>query len=377
VRGALFIACFWAGCGQDPCGDFAQSCLALEVRSAAGESLSVDQLELVGLEGFSVPGDNRARTPAVPRDPAVVLPVLVAVLPPPDYVGAFQLQVSGRLAGDTLRHGIVGGSISANQHLQAVVILDHREDGSIVGDPDLANPLGSDLRGVDLRGIDLAQPAGVDLAGPCDPTIQDCAPGQKCTLTGGSETGEPICVANGTLPTGSACDPADDQCVAGRICLSLTGVDKICRKLCDTESGDEACPQPAALDAGRAEQSHCLALTVNGTLGECTTPCNPVTAAGPSGCPASQMCYFIPFLNADVLGLTDCTSIVGTLTDGQVCTRRTDCAPGFYCREITQGGQLVCRQMCRLGTDSDCSLSGYKCVQDIVSFGGCCPNGTC
>jgi hypothetical protein len=366
-----------AGCADDVCADFAQSCLALEVRSAPGETLSVDQLELVGLEGFQVPDGNQARTPAVPRDPAVTLPVRVAVLPPADFTGAFRLEVRGRLANELLRYGLVGGSIEPTQHVPAVVVLDHKEDGTILGPPDLANPLGSDLAGVDLRGIDLAQPAAFDLSGPCDPVLQTCGPAQKCTLTGGSETGAPICVANGTLPIGSGCDPANDQCVAGAICLTLTGVDKMCRKLCDHDNLDQDCPQPAAQDAGRAEQSHCLPITVNDSLGECTTPCNPVTAAGPSGCPVGQMCYFVPFVNADILGLTDCTTLVGSKTAGQACTTRTDCAPGLYCREITQGAQLVCRQLCRLGTDSDCSQSGFKCVQDITSFGGCCPNGIC
>jgi hypothetical protein len=364
-----------AGCGApDVCDGFAQTCLALEVRAAPGESLTIDQLELVGLQGFEVPSYNDALTPSTPRRTA--LPVLVAVLPPPDYYGPYDLEVGGRLAGRTLRLGHAVGSVDVGQHMSVVAVLDLRPDGMPVVPYDFA---GLDFAGLDLAGADLAEPAGaLDLSSGCDPVLQSgCASAQKCTLPGGSSTAAPVCTAAGSIPVGSACTASDDQCVAGAVCLSLAAVDKVCRKLCNHDNLDGDCPEPAAQDASRAQLSHCLQLTTDGPLGACSTPCNPVTAAGPSGCPGGEMCYFVPFLNADVLGLTDCSTVVGSGTDGTVCTREVDCAPGYYCRELTQGGQLVCRQICRVGVDSDCSLSGYKCITDVAAFGGCCPSGTC
>jgi hypothetical protein len=371
ARGALFIATLSACAAQDICADFAQSCIALEVRPAALEALSIDQLEVIALSGFELENGNDALSPPVPLTTAVALPVHVAILPPADYLGSFQLQVFGRLASQTLRSGLVSGSIDRNQHLSAVVVLD---GGEVL----------ADLAGVDFSGADfsrpprdLSGPAGADdLSQPCDPVAQSGCPGQKCTVGGANDDSAPFCAAAGSLTVGTACDN-DNQCAAGSICLTLTGVDRVCRKFCDHDNLDDNCPAPMPLDAGPGQRSHCLQLTTSGSLGVCSLPCNPVTAAGPSGCPAAQMCYFIPFVNADILGLTDCTTLVGAKTDGQVCTTHTDCAPGFYCREITQGGAPICRQMCRIGQDSDCSVSGFKCVQDISAFGGCCPNGTC
>ncbi len=379
-RWLLGIAIACAGCaGKDVCAGFAQSCLSLEVRSAAGESLSIDQLELSGLQGFPFPDGNQAFSPATPR-PAVVLPVRLAVLPPPDFAGAYQLEIRGLVAGTVLREGFAVGSVAQNQHLSVVAILDQHDDGSPVGSTDLA--------GVDLTRpqsiFDLAgQAATPDLAGACDPASEGGCSSflQKCSLSGASTMGAPTCVPAGTLAEGSSCSN-DDQCNPTTICFvgdNNFGLDRECRLFCDHDNGDADCPALGdSTDAGPAQQGHCLQLTNDSSLGVCSTPCNPVTAAGPSLCPASTRCYYNPFVNADILDFTDCTSIIGTKTDGMPCSTEQDCAPGFYCRTFVPDGEsLVCRQLCRKGVDADCSESGYSCVADLFSFGGCCPAGGC
>jgi hypothetical protein len=378
VRGSICIVLWLAGCSAppaDPCAGFRQSCLALEVRPAPRESLSVDQLELRGISGFDVPDGNDALTPPLPGA-TVALPVLVAVLPPPDFFGSFDLEVRGLLGGQALRIGHAQGSLAAGQHLPVRVLLDLHDDGTPITPVDLA---GLDLAGIDLGARDLASAHTVDLAKPCDPATQSgCGPGQKCTLQGGVPAGAPVCVAAGSVPVASGCSIANDQCVAGAICLQIASVDSICRQLCDHDHLDNDCPKPAAPDAGLGQLSHCLVLQANGSsLGACTTPCNPVTAAGPSGCPTGQRCYFVPFVNADVSGVTDCTTSAGHGTDGTPCSNQGDCSAGFYCRTIVETGQPVCRQLCRIGVNADCSLPSYTCVPDRVAFGGCCPGGLC
>ena len=106
------------GCTQDVCARFSGDCLALEVRAAPGESLSVDQLELRGLSGFDLPDANDAFTPPQPRAPAT-LPVQVAVVPPADFSGTFQVEVRGLLAGNIERLGYAIGSLDLGKHLPA------------------------------------------------------------------------------------------------------------------------------------------------------------------------------------------------------------------------------------------------------------------
>jgi hypothetical protein len=126
---------------------------------------------------------------------------------------------------------------------------------------------------------------------------------------------------------------------------------------------------------------HCL-LGLTGTSATvCTIPCNPVTAAGASGCPTGTGCtgggtQTIP-------EFTTCAT-VGTGTDGTTCTGDSSCASGYVCLQTTNadgGTAATCRQICRSGTNTDCSTSGYTCAAPSgvtnPMFGFCCPSSGC
>ena len=87
------------GCGAhgDACGDYpGVSCIALLVQSPTGTTLKVDQLALSGNLGYPLDGKLN---PASPRDPAVALPVTMALVPSRDFSGAFSLTVVGLASG--------------------------------------------------------------------------------------------------------------------------------------------------------------------------------------------------------------------------------------------------------------------------------------
>lgn len=72
----------------------------------------------------------------------------------------------------------------------------------------------------------------------CDPILQDCAPEQRCQFLMGGGT---ACFDGaGTLPVNSACDPNNDQCQRGTICVTYTinnQTDVRCKHLCRTSDG--------------------------------------------------------------------------------------------------------------------------------------------
>jgi hypothetical protein len=206
--------------------------------------------------------------------------------------------------------------------------------------------------------------AGVDAA--CSPVAQTgCGAGAKCTID------PPTCVPNGTVMTGGACGP-QDNCVAGNLC-TYDGTHEICREFC---AGDSDCKQ-AAVPSGTTPEpgnvAHC-AVTITGTSWKvCSVACNPVAAAGPSGCASGMGCTYYTTTAGEV---TNCWT-AGTSQEGTACTYTSDCAPGLVC--LNNGTSAHCRAVCRNATPSDC-LAGDVCVQPGVSmpmFGFCCPKGGC
>jgi hypothetical protein len=143
-----------------------------------------------------------------------------------------------------------------------------------------------------------------------------------------------------------------------------------CAQFCST---DTDCKQPAAGPAGNV--GHCLLGLTGTSYMLCTTPCNPVTKAGATGCPMGLACDYAG--TQSIPELTDCAP-AGTVTEGMACTQSTPCAPGLIC--IGSGTSGTCRDVCRAGMNGDCSVATDTCMSPGVSnpmFGFCCPSGGC
>jgi len=223
--------------------------------------------------------------------------------------------------------------------------------------------------GGDASSTDAASDGGSDAGAACDPVAQTgCPPSDKCTVS------PPTCVPTGTVTTGGACGPVDD-CVAGDLCTS-DGTSEECREFCNTDSD---CKQPAVASGSTPEPGnvgHCL-ITIPGTSYElCSIACNPVTAAGASGCAAGLGCIYSGATG--VPELTDCETL-GTGAEGAACTSTADCAAGLAC--LNNGTTSYCRTVCRSGTNADCTVAGDVCwppggVTNPM-FGFCCSSTGC
>lgn len=218
---------------------------------------------------------------------------------------------------------------------------------------------------VDSGGVD----AGSDSS--CDPVTQmGCPPADKCTIY------PPTCVANGTTANGQSCPSSGmDPCVKGDLCTtdSPDASAGICRMFCAMDSNCTQMAVPSGPTPEPNNTAHCL-FTITGTPYKvCTVACNPVSAAGPSGCPAGEGCVYGGTTMPPIPELTDCET-VGTGTDGTACSTTALCASGFVC--VNNGSATICRQVCRNGNAGDCSNGNDICYPPSgVSnpmFGFCC-----
>jgi hypothetical protein len=337
-----------AGCeDDDPCDAFAgQSCFALRVDGP----MRVDQLKISSRD-LSL---TDAPSPLQPRAEPVALPVRLAILPGP-FVGSLHLTVKALLKG-----AVVGAAdslpipIVANAHSKGAISLFGADAGVDAG---------PDLRGADLAGTS------------CDPRMKtSCPSGQNCIELNGAGT----CVPAGTQAAGAACSTAPDDCVAGAQCFngSQSSTPGLCLQLC---AADGDCQQPPAPSGGMSEPNnkpHCTGTLADAPmLKTCTVPCNPVAAAGPSGCGALNCVYTS---SAIIPEITFCQS-AGTRGDGAECPNgNSDCAPGFSC--VAGGVSFHCRAVCRAGHTGDCP-GGDNCspFADVTMpmFGICCPTTGC
>jgi len=259
--------------------------------------------------------------------------------------------------------------------------------------PDLSTPFipidfsGLDLIGVDLTGVnvppdlnttppDLKSTPPVDMATPCSLVAQSgCGAGEKCTLESSGST----CITDGTKGNGQLCGPASDDCAKGNLCTVESASLLQCRQFC---AADSDCKQGAA-PGGAQNTPHCL-LTFTGTTAKvCTVACNPVLAAGASGCATGLGCQV--FATATIPEATDC-ALAGAGGDGADCTTNgtSDCQGGFTCVQVTgTGGTVVnhCRKVCRQGmAGTDCAgQAGYACrvATGTTMFGFCCAGTGC
>ena len=204
---------------------------------------------------------------------------------------------------------------------------------------------------------------------PADVTFEMCGPGPNNATT---------CAQNGARQIGAVCAPAPDNCVASTICIPDYGRgsqsdNMMCRQVC---ASDADCKQPAP--AGEATNTARCVLSVAMTgFKVCSVACNPVSAAGPPGCPTDWFCSVSS--SGASSEVTDCQYNFGDGSlDGFGCNNNSDCGNGHSC--VDNGSSKLCRQNCRVGNSADCTeRMGATCELAVgsVLFGLCCPSSGC
>jgi hypothetical protein len=210
---------------------------------------------------------------------------------------------------------------------------------------------------------------GADAGAVCDPVAQTgCPAGDKCSIP-------PVCIPAGSIGDGQLCATAGvDDCALPDLCVG-DGTAHLCRQACNVGTD---CHQPAASAGATAEPNNlgrCL-ISIGGTTSKvCTFACNPVTAAGPAGCPTGYVCEY--FQTTAVPEATDCEP-AGTAGENADCTTAA-CGGGLVC--VSTGTTERCRQVCRTGDNADCAVAGDTCVMPTgvtgPMFGFCCSAAGC
>ena len=218
---------------------------------------------------------------------------------------------------------------------------------------------------------------GPDLSQPmCNPLSQStCGANEKCTFVG-SETSA-TCVPDGTKTIGQSCGSSGgDDCIHSTICTADSG-GTACRSFCGSDTDCTAPAAPAGSTAEPNNVAHCTVSIGPSNVAVCTLPCNPVLAAGVSGCASGLGCQ--AFATTNVAEGTDCGG-VGAGADGTSCTLNSNCIGGFGCVANSATTIKTCRRFCRAGNTADCAgVAGYQClpVTGWTMFGVCCPAAGC
>ncbi len=201
----------------------------------------------------------------------------------------------------------------------------------------------------------IGQPDDGNVEAMCDPGLQDCPKGQKCTsfvsTPGGRTVDSTHCVdVSGDHVFGEECTrvEGDDDCAAGFFCMTdvsgHTGMG-ICLEFCvvnqPCENGGECFPFN------------------DGALPLCEVTCDPLV----QDCTPGQGCYaaFNNFVCA-VPGAPD-----GMGGDGDPCATIQGCSPGLICRTGTNGcasDSGCCTPVCDLA-DDQCTDPAEDCIQAL------------
>ena len=199
----------------------------------------------------------------------------------------------------------------------------------------------------------------------CDPAALTCGAGLTCAVNCAARQGQ--CVTGGTTSPGGLCSQnGNADCSPGTQCFTYSGplcAVPACLKFCKT---NDDC---AAMGIGSVCQGNVSCPTDGGVIPTayhtCTFACDPRGTAT-TGCPAGLHCFLV-----DTMDQVDCNCTAATQiqTEGQACTRGSDCAPGFLCDRST----LKCQKVCKIGgAASDCA-TGQSCTQltNDMNYGVC------
>ncbi len=207
------------------------------------------------------------------------------------------------------------------------------------------------------------------ISGQCDPKIQDCPEGEKCTAVSDAP-GEPWginkCVAvMGNDQVGDPCDIQDgkytglDNCDVGLICLLTDdeGIGGACVEFCDS---NDKCPLTGA---------KCVVYN-DGSLPICLSDCDPLI----QDCPEGQACYnsagddFVCFKES---------AMPGEGAPGDECAFINQCQKGSFCAAADALAMCMtascCTPYCPVsGGNAPCN-AGEECTAFFVE--GMAPPG--
>lgn len=203
-------------------------------------------------------------------------------------------------------------------------------------------------------------PMDIPGASQCDPTLQDCPDGEKCTavsMVEGEPWGTNVCISvTGDGALGDPCNVEGgkytgvDNCAEGFICL-LTDADGkggTCIEFCD---GNMLCPQSGA---------EC-AVYNGGSLPICLANCDPLV----QDCDPGQGCYPSAGGNSFICFKTSVD--VGEGGQGDGCTYVNQCQPGLMCVAVDslmgcQDPSGCCSPFCSVMEGSGPCNPGEECV---------------
>jgi hypothetical protein len=186
-----------------------------------------------------------------------------------------------------------------------------------------------------------------------------CAGGAACDLTA-ADDGTIACRAVTASGTSDSRCEALTACSAGYSCVGELGVDSSCMRFCADDTG---CSGTGSRCAFGLTDGSGMSIGVK----VCSNACDPYLQ---TGCPAQMGCLAFDMTGGDI---TDCR-VMGTKTDGQTCTKSTDCMAGSLC---VNDGTARCRAYCKLGQSGSCpssqTCSAFSTTLSIgsTSYGFC------
>lgn len=205
---------------------------------------------------------------------------------------------------------------------------DSANDSPVDTGPSPATETGMD--GTDDGVAFVLRPDGGDGANECDPRVQDCMRGEKCTAwsnDGGTFWNANKCVEiSGEGVSGDSCMiegsgvSGVDDCALGFICLN-TDMD-----------GLGSCVQFCMGDNENCEPGDVCAIYNDGVLPICLTGCDPLL----QDCPEGQGCIDTP--NQSFICFNDASGDMGA--DGDPCPPEdgeNSCDPGMWCGPNSAG----------------------------------------
>lgn len=187
------------------------------------------------------------------------------------------------------------------------------------------------------------------VSGQCDPRVQDCPEGQKCTAVSparGEPWGVNICVdVTGEGVVGDPCDVEDgkytgiDNCDVGTLCMLTDeeGKGGVCVEFCDTSDG---CPQTPT--------ANCVVYN-DGSLPICLGSCDPIV----QDCQDGQGCYNSA---GDLFVCFKESAMVGEGGPGDECQYINQCQKGGFC--AAAGSVTGCPPMSTGCCTPFCPVSG-------------------
>jgi hypothetical protein len=371
-RSALVaVVCALIGCrAASPCDGMPSLCVVVE---ASGPFHDLDALDgvITPSHQAAFKGQVRRSTPG-----AIRLPAEFAALLPSEVAGALTVEVIGMRAGSPVSYGQTTLMVPPTGQIAHVELSAAGAGADLSGSLDADEAVVGDLAAASTK-MDLASPgtlrdlaagSSADLAPvSCEPVTQSpCGASEKCAFVNDQYQ----CVPAGSLAPLAVCHDNDDQCGRGYTCVETT-TEGMCSSFCSDSS---SCPK-GALAIGSTLEPKNVSQCVPSTIGSnyCSIPCNPVSAAGPAGCPTGFGCMY------DLApGNVEYTVCVWRGASVTTCMNINDCAQGYSCLDNK------CLQLCRGGVDVDCDSPSFQCVSlaSILNipqpmFGVCCASSGC